>query len=208
MEKIEMILFDLDGTLWNPLDTTLKTVNEVLENNKLNIRVSKETVESGMGSTSYEVAKMYMPTLNEEKRLELFREMEKNNCKKLLQCGGVLYPELEKVLKILKKKYKLAIVSNCGDNYIESFLEHYNFGKYFDDYMAASKYGISKGEAINRVLERNNINNAIYVGDTQKDFEATKEAGIPFIYAKYGFGKVNNNQYCINNLLELKELLK
>ena len=35
-----------------------------------------------------------------------------------------------------------------------------------------------------------NINKAIYIGDTSGDMEAARAAGIPFIHASYGFGKV------------------
>ena len=37
-------------------------------------------------------------------------------------------------------------------------------------------------------MERYHIENCAYVGDTQGDYEATLEAGIPFIWAAYGFG--------------------
>ncbi len=39
-------------------------------------------------------------------------------------------------------------------------------------------------------MKRNNLKKSIYVGDTKGDFEASKFAGIPFIYASYGFGQV------------------
>ena len=207
MNNLEMILFDLDGTLLDTLDITVETINEVLQKNNLDITVSKTVVENGMGSSSKEVAQMYMPTLDEEKRMSLLKEMDKARIKRVGEVGGNLYPNLEKVLQNLKAKYKLAIVSNCGAGYIESFLEYYEFGKYFDDYMAASKYGISKAEAIKTVIQRNKIEKAIYVGDTPKDANAANGANIPFIFANYGFGKVENPEHVINNLLELEELL-
>jgi phosphoglycolate phosphatase len=37
-------------------------------------------------------------------------------------------------------------------------------------------------------MEKYDIQNAAYVGDTQGDYEATVQAGIPFIFAAYGFG--------------------
>lgn len=207
MKNLEMILFDLDGTLVDTLDVTVETINEVLQNKNLDIRVSKTVVENGMGSSSKEVAQMYMPTLDEETRMSLLKEMDKARIQRVREIGGNLYPNLEKVLQNLKTIYKLAIVSNCGAGYIESFLEYYDLGKYFDDYMAASKYGISKAEAIETVIKRNKIQNAIYVGDTVKDSIAAKGANIPFVYASYGFGNVENSEYTINEFAELEEIL-
>lgn len=39
------------------------------------------------------------------------------------------------------------------------------------------------------LMERNGIAEAAYVGDTQGDLEAARLAGIPFVWAAYGFGK-------------------
>ena len=38
-------------------------------------------------------------------------------------------------------------------------------------------------------MAKHNIENAVYVGDTQGDYEATVEAGIPFIFCTFGFGE-------------------
>ena len=37
-------------------------------------------------------------------------------------------------------------------------------------------------------MKEHHIENCVYIGDTQGDYEATLEAGIPFIWASYGFG--------------------
>jgi phosphoglycolate phosphatase len=37
-------------------------------------------------------------------------------------------------------------------------------------------------------MEQQGITSAIYIGDTQGDLEAARQAGIPFIFAAYGFG--------------------
>jgi phosphoglycolate phosphatase len=54
------------------------------------------------------------------------------------------------------------------------------------------------------VIERNNLEDVVYVGDTQGDYEATVFAEIPFIFAKYGFGNTEN---CYLAISEIKELL-
>ena len=48
--------------------------------------------------------------------------------------------------------------------------------------------GTSKGKTIRTLMEKHNIINCAYVGDTQGDYEATVEAGVPFIWCTYGFG--------------------
>lgn len=120
--------------------------------------------------------------------------------------GGNIYHNAEDVLNVLSKKYKLYIVSNCQDGYIESFYEFHNVEKYFLDYENPGRTGLSKGENINLVIERNNLSNPIYVGDTEGDLNASRYAGIPFVYAKYGFGKVSEYDEVIERFDDLVTL--
>ncbi len=199
---MKAILFDLDGTLWEVIDTSLESANEIATKYHLN-SISRETICKGMGKTLEECALLYMPNVEEEKRIEIMKEMLAHNSEKLARIGGHCYPGIEEVLECLHKDYFLGIVSNCGANYIESFLSSSKLEKYFSDFIAASKEGISKSDAILKIINRNNITSAIYVGDTSKDLEASRKADIPFIHAKYGFEPNLETEYSI---LELREL--
>ncbi len=205
--KIDSILFDLDGTLWETLETSYISANEVLKNMNIDVRVTKEQICNGMGKNFEECTKIYLPTLDKENAETIMRQMLETNTKNLSKIGGNLYDGLEETLKILKEKYKLYIVSNCCDGYIEAFLDTSKLGKYFDDYIAAGKYNISKSEAILKMIEKHNLKNSIYFGDTYKDFEASKEADIPFIQAKYGFGEDLKTEYSVNKIVELPNFL-
>lgn len=201
------ILFDLDGTLWETVDTTLESVNEIARKYHLK-EINRETICKGMGKNLEECAALYMPDVEKQKRIEIMKEMLDYNSEKLSKIGGNCYPEVEKVLKRLQERYFLAIVSNCGAGYIESFLDSSHLGIYFKDYIAASKEGIPKSDAILKIIKRNSISSAIYIGDTAKDLEASKEAGIPFIHAKYGFESNLETQYSILELRDLPLLLE
>ena len=51
--------------------------------------------------------------------------------------------------------------------------------------------------------KENNLKNRVYVGDTQGDANACREAGIPFILADYGFGNVPDPDARIQKPLDL-----
>ena len=206
-DKIQMIIFDLDGTLWNTEDVSYEVVKEIVKKYDFLKEITKETVAKTMGCTFAETAEMFMPYLEKEKREEILQEMLDLTAKRLTIVGGNLYEGLEEVLIELKKKYKLAIVSNCAAGYIESFLDSSNLRKYFEDFAAAAKMKVTKAEAIKAVLERNNIKNAVYVGDTIKDFEASQSAEMKFIQAKYGFGQDLKTEYSVNEITELPNIL-
>ena len=52
-------------------------------------------------------------------------------------------------------------------------------------------------------MKRNVIEQAFYVGDTEGDEEASRFAGIPFIFASYGFGNVTHPDKVIKSFKEL-----
>ena len=73
--------------------------------------------------------------------------------------------------------------------------------------MKIQRTGLTKGENIKLIIERNNLINSIYVGDTDGDLKASRFAGIPFIYARYGFGEVKEYDYVIDSFDELLKLM-
>ena len=202
------IIFDLDGTLWNVTDTTYESVNEVSGKYKLN-SVSRDSVISCFGLDKDDTALKYFPTLDKNFRLKLMDEIALLNINILKISGGNIYDGVKNILKSLSRKYDLYIVSNTANNeYIDAFLDSNNVRDYFKDYIAASSINISKSDAIKKIIDDNKIGRAIYVGDTIYDQEASKNANIPFIWAKYGFGKNVCAEYNINNFSEIIIVIK
>lgn len=206
--KKEGILFDLDGTLWEVIDSTFKSANEIVKKYELQ-EISKETICSVFGLNKVESAQLYFPYLELDKSLKLLDEIAFLNIKNLKEYGGNVYSNLEKTLIDLQGNYEMFIVSNTAESeYIEAFLISSNLNKYFKDYIAASELKISKADAIKKIINDYQLTKAIYVGDTKKDMEASDLAGIPFIQAKYGFGKDLNTKYYINEIKELPNIVE
>ena len=109
-------------------------------------------------------------------------------------------------IKKLSKKYKLFIVSNCQDGYIQCFFKAHKLEKYFIDIECSGVTGLSKGENNKLIIERNHLKNPVYVGDTAGDRESAIVANIPFVYARYGFGNVDDYDYVIDNFEEILSL--
>lgn len=208
-QDLEMVIFDLDGTLWHVEETSLISANEYLELNGYDYRITMDDVTSTMGATFAETADRYFPMLEtREERDELLGKLLDYNNQKLVEVGGTLYPDLEETLKVLNEKYRISIVSNCAGGYIEAFLESSGLSQYFEDFMAAAKEKLSKADTIKKMIEKNNVKNAIYIGDTIKDKEAAEGAGIEFVQALYGFGENLETVYSINEIKSLPSLLE
>jgi len=205
--KYDAIYFDLDGTLWETTRITYEATKEISEKYNIDI-VPEEVIAASMGTTKEECAVNYYPNEPMERAIELLEESLELASKKLAIHGGYVYEGLEETLEELSKNYKLGIVSNCIEGYIEAFMISSGLGKYFNDIVAAGKKGIKKSEAIKLAIERDGVKNPIYVGDTNKDKEAAKKAGIEFIHARYGFEPNLENKYHIATIKELPLLLK
>ncbi len=206
MER-KAILFDLDGTLWETIDSTYTSLNTIAK--KYNYKeISKDLVLKNYGNTKKDSAELLFPYLNLEEAFKALDESDVINVQNLTENGGYLYPGLEETLFTLQQDYDLYIVSNTSTKkYIESFLISSRLFKYFKDYVAASEIILSKGNAIIKLMDDYYIEDAIYVGDTLKDKEAADTASIPFIQCLYGFGQNLNCEYSINDITELPSMV-
>jgi len=204
---MDSIIFDLDGTLWDSTDVVLTSWNSIVKKQEeIEKELTKEDLRGIMGLQIKEVGKKLFPYLEEEKHQRILKECCDIECKYLGDQVGQLYDNLEEVLKRLSNKYKLFIVSNCQCGYIEAFYKFHKLDKYFLDYENPGRTGLSKGENIKLIIDRNNLLSPVYVGDTVGDLEAARFAGVAFVYAKYGFGKVNDFDFVIDRFDQLLEL--
>lgn len=101
----------------------------------------------------------------------------------------IFYPGVKETLTELHKTHRLFIVSNCQQGYIELLMEKGGLGGLISDFDCFGNTGLPKGQTLRLLCERCNVRDAVYVGDTQGDMEASEQAGLPFVWAAYGFGK-------------------
>lgn len=203
---MDSIIFDLDGTLWNPLEVSVAVWNKVLADNGVEETLSKDDLRGIMGLQADQVGEKLFPHLSKALCEKLTEESSELECEYLQKQGGQLYAGVEYVLERLSQKYDLYIVSNCQEGYIESFYEYHGLNPHFVDFENPGRTGLSKGENIQLIMERNDVGKAVYVGDTNGDREAAKIAGLPFVYAAYGFGEVDEYDYAIEKFEELLKL--
>ena len=201
------IIFDLDGTLWEVTDITYENIKKVAQKYNVN-DIKLETVKGIFGKSFLECARILFPTQDDETAIKLLKEASIEMTNELCEKGGNLYPKLEETIKKLSEQYLLFIVSNSGHTeYIEAFLKTSGLAQYFKDYIAAGALKMTKAEGIQKIINDYNLQQAIYVGDTDKDQEAANIANISFIHAKYGYMKNLKSDYSIGEIEELPNIV-
>lgn len=208
--NIDSIIFDLDGTLWNSTKAISEAWGIVLKRHEeiTKKEVTEEELFDCMGLPMYDIAAKLFPNLPKQVRNDLMDELCTFENDYLAERGGELFSGLRETLERLKKDYKLYIVSNCQDGYIEAFLKAHDLEAFFEDTECWGRTRTSKGESNKLLIHRNGLQNPVYVGDTSGDYQSAVDAGIPFIFATYGFGEVEECQYRIAEIGELPEVLK
>ncbi len=205
MMKADSIIFDLDGTLWDSTEQIAKSWGEVLKEKfpEIHRTITRQDVMGIMGMVTEEIAQTLFPHLEQNYAVDITNTMCNDECIYLKKIGGRLYDGLEDVLKILSNHYPLFIVSNCQCGYIECFLEYHKLGNYFKGFLCSGQTGKKKGDNIQLLMETYGLKHPIYIGDTHMDYEATIQAGIPFLYASYGFGTVPKGIPTLSDIRDL-----
>lgn len=202
------IIFDMDGTLWDAGVSIAEAWNIVIKRRGLLMEtMTADHIHSIMGKTIDGIADTLFGMYDKEERMDITRECLEYENVYLADHGGELYEKLEDVLAELAAQYPLYIVSNCEKGYIEGFLAYYGFEKYFKDFESHGNTCLPKGQNIKLVAERNGLTDVVYVGDIQSDYNASKEAGVGFIHASYGFGTIDEEVPVIGAIAELPDAI-
>lgn len=204
---IDSIIFDLDGTLWDATDGAAVIWREEASKYKeVTDTITADKLKALYGLPLEDIALKLLPSVSSDIAFSIMKESVVKQCPYIEKVGGILYPNLEETLKELKKKYRLFIVSNCEEGYIQCFFKAHGLEKYFEDFEYPGRSKRFKADNIKDIISRNNLKNPIYVGDTMGDSKASKEANIPFVYARYGFGQVDDFTWVIDSFDELLSL--
>ena len=188
--KYDCLIFDIDGTVWDSRALVAEGYNLQLHKEGLDhLFVDAETLKPLFGKVMTEIADAIFPNIPLPERYELMdRCMETENRYLFENECRIGYPKVKETMAELAKTHRLFIVSNAQCGYPELCIEKLGLGDYIEGHMCFGDTGKPKGQTILALMARHGIQNAAYIGDTQGDYEATLDAGIPFIFAAYGFG--------------------
>ena len=177
--KYDGIILDIDGTIWNTTGVVAIAWNRAIDISKF---PAKKVIAQDL-----------WPNLDENQREVLLA-----NCCSEEQIAlketviDITYPTVVETIKELSAVTNFFVVSNCQDGYIELMLEKTGLSPYVRDFECFGRTNKGKAENIQILVQRNQLVAPVYVGDIQGDCDACRQAGVPFIWASYGFGQVSD----------------
>lgn len=201
------IIFDVDGTLWDSTDSVAESWNlAIRENSSLDLTIDGDLLKGLFGKTMTEIADALFPSLPVKERLDFISICFDYENRYLETHPGRMYDGVVDTVKKLSEKHPLFIVSNCQCGYIEAMLKASGLAPYIKDHLCFGETQTPKGETILKLMKKNGLRDAVYVGDTQGDADACRSAGVPFVFAEYGFGEVPDAKVRISALSDLLTL--
>ena len=207
---MKSLIFDIDGTLWDTRALVARGYNVELERlGRPDLFLTAEYLTSLFGKTAQEIADVIFRDYPAGERLGLIMNcMETERVVLRADPCQVGYEGVKETLLKLKERYRLFVVSNCEQGYPEIMMEKLGLQDVFEDHLCHGDTGLPKGDTIRLLMEHNAVTEAVYIGDTQGDCDASRAAGIPFIFCAYGFGSPDRYDARLEDFRQLPEVLK
>ena len=212
--KQKHILFDLDGTLTDPMMGITKSVRYALNYYGIEVKDLNDLLPF-IGPPLRDSFKEYygFDEAKANEAVEKYREYYKTD--------GIfdnkVYQGMVECLQTLKDNgKKLYVATSKPEFFAKQIIEHFSLSKYFE-YVGGSEFNSreKKVEVIEYVLKTNQIDNddVIMVGDRKHDIIGAHENKIPCVGVLYGYGtedelKQYQADYLVASVEELTELLK
>lgn len=206
--KFESLIFDIDGTLWDSRALVAEGYNLQLRDEGMErYCVDAARLRPLFGKVMTAIADEIFPDLPPETRYPLMercmerenRYLEENECR-------IGYEGIASAIGTLAQTHRLFIVSNSQQGYPELCIGKLGLTPWIAGHLCFGDTGTGKGKTIRTLMETYGITSCAYIGDTQGDYDATLEAGIPFIWAAYGFDTPSGYDLKINCPADLIKL--
>ena len=204
----ESLILDIDGTLWDSRSLVAEGFNlQLTEEGYPHLCVTVDDLTPLFGKVMEDLADAILATVSREERYDMMlRCMAREHAYMAENPCQVGYPKVRETLEKLSEKYRLFIVSNSQSGYPQLCMEKLGLTPYIEGSLCFGDTGTTKGQTIRTLIEKHKIGSCVYVGDTQGDYEATVEAGVPFIWASYGFGNPAGYDAKIDSIEDLLNL--
>lgn len=204
MQKKELIIFDMDGTLIDSGNAISNTINFVRGHLGLPI-MPKDELLKNMNNPDINSSEFFYGTeAFTDDQTKLFGEYYDKNCINDI----ILYDGIKEMLDEISNYFTLAVATNASVEFANKMIEHLNIDNYFDMVIGANCVPNPKPhpdmllETIKKLNHKKEY--SILVGDSHKDTRAANAASIDSLLVQWGFSDHSNSEF--ETIIEVEEL--
>lgn len=206
IKRFDSLIFDMDGTLWDAVDSYCTIWNVSLrECGYDHAKITRHELTDQMGSTLDRIIADITPEAAGDRNF--LAALERNEQSLMPRLGGRLYPGVRELIPFLAQHYRLFIVSNCSADGLPNFLKFTGLTPWFTDTLSFGQTGHGKADNISELCRLYGLEAPLYTGDTQGDADACNHIGVPIAWAAYGFGRITRPDFTLNRFEDLKSIL-
>lgn len=205
--KFDSLIFDMDGTLWDAVDSYVAVWNKTFESMGYSVSVSRDDLLRYMGKPLDEIVESIASFLPSGRTGEFYDRLARYDSEMMPVLGGRLYPGVAEWFPRLAERYAVYMVSNCGPDGLRNFLTFTGLSEYVTDTLTNGETHLPKSGNIALLALRNGFKSPIYIGDTQGDCDQAHIAGIPMAHVTYGFGECRDADYSFSDFESLARFL-
>lgn len=184
----DSLIFDLDGTLWDAVQTYSDAWNLFFVRNSIPLETSKSELNDLMGMEERQFLEIMLPEFSPDLRKEYYEQIVQIQYELIDRQGGLIYEGVLDGLQKLAERYALFIVSNCPERTIEHFVQFAGVESIITDSLSHGQNYQPKHVNIRELILRHNLKKPLYIGDTDGDRRQSEKAAVPFVFMEYGFG--------------------
>ncbi|NPA73865.1 MAG: HAD-IIIA family hydrolase [Epsilonproteobacteria bacterium] len=205
-----VVIFDMDGTLIDSSVAITESINFV----RLELGLSPfsvQTVTKLINMPDQDLPKLFYEDVKPYSECrKIFEKHYYQNCID----KSVIYSGVKEMLKDLDDSgFELFVATNAYEMFAKRMLKRFDIEKYFKIVLGSDSIGVRKPDpkVIRYILEKFDAkeDEAVLIGDSLKDEEAAKNAGIEYIFVDWGFGECERPSHTLSldRLNTLKEIL-
>ena len=188
MHKPDSLIFDMDGTLWDAIDTYATAWNESFKKMNISRSIDKDIFAGIMGWERKKALEHMLPEFEKDLRETIYETVVETQDSLIPEIGGLLYEQVKEGIADLSTRYKIFIVSNCPKDTIKQFIQWSGLTPFVTDEMAHGVNSKPKHHNIKLLVDKHDLKTPVYIGDTDSDRVQSELAGVPFVFVSYGFG--------------------
>lgn len=211
--KKQSLIFDFDGTLYDPLEPVHSSLSFGLHANHLP-EIPLEVIKTFIGPPLSISLKKFFPNLSDDQInaiIAKFREHHNEHSLPLYKP----YSGMFSILSSLKNNFELNIASSKPQKLLEAVVRYHKIGDLFSSIVGSSgNDGSSKTKYLEKILSQSPIgkDQTTMIGDRYFDIDAGKQVGTKTIAVTWGYGSQEELTQCqatamVNSFTELERLL-